>query len=70
MLHKIILYATKDTSDSGKEWGWVLGMLRNGIEPAIAYQKLKNTAEGRGKKNATKYSLYTIKKAMSEINKR
>jgi len=60
---------SKDASNSGREWGWVMGMLRNGVNQEIVFQKLKNTAERRGKKNAIKYATYTVNKAMLKIDK-
>jgi len=58
---------SKDISDSGKEWGWTMGMIRNGIKHDIVLEKLINAAERRGKQNAVKYAIYTVNKAISQI---
>lgn len=56
-----------DTSDSGREWGWVLGMLRNGMDKSQVTEKLIEAAMARNKRNAVKYAHYTIRKAVSSI---
>jgi len=52
-----------DTSDSGREWGWVLGMLRAGLSPVSVTEKLVDAAQKRGKTHAVKYATYTVQKA-------
>lgn len=56
-----------DTSDSGREWGWVMGMLRTGLKPEIVTVRLIAAAQKRGKSNAEKYANYTVLKALSLI---
>jgi hypothetical protein len=53
-----------DKSASGQEWGWVLGMLKNNMEPNNIEKMLSIAASDRGKKNAAKYASYTVKKAI------
>lgn len=57
-----------DTSDSGQEWGWVLGMLRAGLSPDRVTEKLIVTAQKRGKANAVTYAQYTVQKASCLIS--
>lgn len=56
-----------DTSNSGREWGWVLGMLRAGLSPDKVTDKLIMSAQKRGKANAVKYANHTVQKAFSLI---
>jgi hypothetical protein len=60
-------YEGSDNSKSAKEWGWIMGMLRNGTCKNVVKQKLKNSAERRGKKNSERYATYTVEKAISII---
>ncbi len=60
-LDSITIY---DTSDSAREWGWVLGMLENGLDPAMVTKKLVQAATQRGKRNPERYAKYTVKKAL------
>ena len=53
-----------DTTDSGREWGWVMGMLRAGLRPDSVTEKLIAAAQKRGKPNAMKYAKYTVQKAL------
>lgn len=57
-----------DTSDSGREWGWVMGMLRAGLRPDSVTEKLIAAAQKRGKPNAVKYANHTVQKALYLIN--
>ena len=56
-----------DSSPSGKEFGWVLGMFRAGIEYATIKEKLYVEAINRGKPNAKKYVEYTLQKAIAMV---
>ena len=58
-----------DTSDSGREWGWVMGMLRSGMDANVVTERLIEAATRRGKKNAEKYACYTVRKAASIVGK-
>jgi hypothetical protein len=63
-----IIPAGNDTSASGKEYGWVLGMLRNGIDHVRIKEKLLHVATKRKKGNADKYVEYTLQKAINILN--
>jgi len=56
-----------DKSASGQEWGWVLGMLRNNMDPNSVEELLTNAASGRDKKNAANYACHTVKKAIIAV---
>ncbi len=58
----------RDTSDSGREWGWVMGMLRAGMSARIVTERLIMTAKRRGKNNAVKYARYTVQKAVGKLD--
>jgi hypothetical protein len=60
----------RDTSDSGREWGWVMGMLRSGMAPVIVTQRLVEAAAKRGKPNALRYAQYTVQKAVTKLDVR
>lgn len=53
-----------DASDSGREWGWVLGMLRNGMGKDQVEKKLIEAAVARKKRNPVRYANYTVNKAI------
>jgi len=59
--------ALKDSSNSGREFGWVLGQLRSGVESEIVHYRLLRTAIDRGKRNPGKYTDRTITKALRII---
>jgi len=63
-----VLSPGNDTSASGKEFGWVLGMLRNGIDHVRVKEKFLYEANKRKKVNAEKYVEYTLQKAIYIIN--
>ena len=56
-----------DSSASGREWGWVLGMLRIGINQDIVIKMLINAAQKRGKINAVRYAHHTVQKAIKSF---
>lgn len=58
-----------DDSHSGREWGWVLGMIRSGLCPEIVERKLIAAAKARGKANALKYAHRTVEKALACVGK-
>ena len=60
----------RDTSDSGREWGWVMGMLRSGMGLGIVTERLTEAARKRGKCNAVRYAQYTVQKAVSKLDNR
>jgi hypothetical protein len=64
---KSIYLGSYDTSDSGREWGWVMGMLRIGLKPEMVTARLIAAAQKRGKTNAVKYADHTVLKALSLI---
>jgi len=53
-----------DTSESGREWGFVCGSLENRIDPETVRQKIEDRARARGKKNPEAYALKTVSRAM------
>ena len=63
-----IISVGNDTSASGKEYGWVLGMLRNGIDHVRIKEKLLYVATKRKKGNADKYVEYTLQKAINILD--
>jgi hypothetical protein len=56
-----------DTSASGVEWGWVCGMLEAGLPPHVAYYRLVERASLRRGRDATRYAMYTVSKAVARI---
>ena len=57
----------RDNSASGREWGWVMGMLRSGMSPDIVLERLVAAANGRGKNNAAGYARRTVRKAVGKL---
>jgi hypothetical protein len=56
---------TPDQSESGKEWGWVCGMLENGIEQEVVYQRLYQRSIVRRGTDAERYARHTIERAVN-----
>jgi len=56
-----------DNSPSGREFGWVLGMLRAGMKEDMVAQKLLAAAANRGKTSPDKYVERTVKRAIAII---
>lgn len=52
-----------DTSESGKEWGWVCGLLEAGYEPNRVYLLLCERARQRRGADANRYAETTVRKA-------
>ena len=59
--------AFRDNSASGREWGWVMGMLRSGMSPDVVLERLVDAANGRGKNNAAAYARRTVRKAVGKL---
>jgi hypothetical protein len=56
-----------DTSQSGREWGWVLGLLQEGLEPEAAYRKLLTRARARRGADSERYARRTIQRALDRL---
>ena len=56
-----------DKSESGKEFGWVCGWLRAGLDPEKAIRKLTIRASERGKNRPEDYARRTVAKAQEKI---
>lgn len=57
----------RDTSESGREWGWVLGALQAGLDPEIVYHRLLDRARDRRGSDAERYARRTIERAIAHI---
>jgi hypothetical protein len=57
--------STTDTSESGREWGWVRGLLEAGYAPAVVHDRLLERARGRRGSDAVRYAAYTMRRALS-----
>lgn len=56
-----------DQSESGKEWGWVCGMLEHGIPPETVFHRLYQRASIRRGSDAERYSRHTIHRALNRL---
>jgi hypothetical protein len=56
-----------DTSESGKEWGWVCGLLEAGFLPHEVYLRLVERARLRRGSDAERYARLTIKRALDHV---
>lgn len=56
-----------DTSQSGREWGWVLRLLQAGLEPEAAYQQLLARARPRRGADSERYAQRTIQRALDRL---
>lgn len=55
---------TTDSSESGREWGWVCGTLEAGTDPEIVYRRLLDRASHRRGGDAERYARYTLQRAL------
>lgn len=53
-----------DTTPSGKEWGWVCGMLEAGFEPSVVRARLVEHALPRRGSDAARYANQTVTRAL------
>lgn len=60
-------FAGPDTSDSGREWGWVMGALEAGLEPEAIYHRLLAQARARRGADSERYARRTIQRALHRI---
>lgn len=57
-------HGTPDTSPSGREWGWICGMLESGCPPEVAYARLHEAARTRRGRDADRYTQRTLRRAL------
>jgi hypothetical protein len=60
---------TTDTSPSGQEWGWVCGLLEAGCSPSVAHARLREAARSRRGRDADRYALRTLKRALERTGR-
>lgn len=56
---------TNDTSESGREWGWVCGSVEHGKDPDEIRRQLEIRARNRGKNDPEGYARRTVARALS-----
>ncbi|MCP4545490.1 MAG: hypothetical protein GY835_03355 [bacterium] len=56
--------STTDTTPSGKEWGWVCGLLEAGSPPELVYVRLLEKARTRRGADAPRYARRTLERAL------
>lgn len=56
--------ASTDTTPSGREWGWVCGLLEAGKSPYLVYAQLLQTARTRRGADAPRYARRTLQRAL------
>lgn len=61
---RIALRTPMDSSESGKEWGWVCGALAAGMPPAEVTARLARRALSRRRRGAEAYAQRTVDKAV------
>jgi hypothetical protein len=59
-----------DSSESGREWGWVMGSLESGMSPTEVEARLAEHAETRRGKDATRYAAQTVGAALKKVSAR
>ncbi len=57
-----------DTSASGREWGWVCGLLESGTNPHDVYLNLVEHARSRRGSDAERYARRTIDRALAHVS--
>jgi len=58
-----------DTSPSGREWGWVCGLLEAGYSPSIVYARLVEAARPRRGQDTERYARRTLRQALKKIGR-
>ncbi|MES9892221.1 MAG: DNA-primase RepB domain-containing protein [Candidatus Thiodiazotropha sp.] len=61
------LSGSRDSSDSGREWGYVCGALEHGADEDVVMADLEERARRRGKPNPAYYARTTVQKAKRHI---
>ena len=56
--------ASTDTTPSGREWGWVCGLLEAGSSPYLVYARLLKQARTRRGADAPRYARRTLQRAL------
>ncbi len=56
-----------DTSESGREWGWICGMLEAGCSPSIVYHALVDKARSRRGTDTERYARRSIAQASAHV---
>ena len=59
---------THDSSPSGREWGWICGLLETGCHPGDAYHRLVERAKPRRGRDTERYARRTVKRALARIS--
>lgn len=63
--------SSTDTSPSGREWGWVCGLLEGGKSPQAVYVRLLQKARTRrGDADAPRYARRTLERALKRTGRR
>jgi hypothetical protein len=58
-----------DTSASGREWGWVCGLLEAGCSPRAVYARLVEAARPRRGTDAERYAQRTLRQALERTGR-
>jgi len=61
--------ASTDTSPSGREWGWVCGLLESGCPPERVYVRLLEQACIRRGSDAPRYARRTLQRALARTGR-
>ena len=61
--------ASTDTSPSGREWGWVCGLLESGCDPERVYVRLLEQACLRRGSDAPRYARRTLRRALERTGR-
>lgn len=56
-----------DASESGREWGWVMGALEAGLEPDAVYHRLLARVRPRRGADSERYTRRTIERALQRL---
>lgn len=59
-----------DCSDSGKEWGWVCGLLESGNDPDDVCRRLVAKAHRRQRRDPERYAKRTCRRAQLHVSRR
>lgn len=59
-----------DASESGREWGWVMGALEHGISPVEIETRLAYQSEARRGKDTARYASRTVRAALKKVGAR
>ena len=65
----VVAATGRDTSESGREWGWICGLIEAGYDPREVYERLVERARPRRDNDAERYARRTLARALDRLGR-